>query len=169
MYFYLKGRYANYAARIDSIDADLAAVGFMGVFSKSYSPPQIMPRINLGVGYERRTVKLSRVVIERKVGRSLQTEEYAEHKNRNTLDNRRCNLRVASSSQNQANRPVTKCSTSGYKGVSWNKEMGKWQAQIGKDRRLRYLGRFSDKIEAAKAYDKAAKELFGEFAWLNFP
>lgn len=60
-----------------------------------------------------------------------------------------------------------KNSTSIYKGVSWNKATSKWRAYIQKDGKLHHLGLFTDEIEAAKAYNKAATEMFGEFANLN--
>lgn len=168
MYFYLIGRHSNCAVRIDSEDRDLADKRFCGSCTANYNPPQVMPILTCVVEGKKRTLRLSRIVLERKLGRPLTKGEQADHKNRNILDNRRSNLRVASNMQNQANRLKTKRSTSGYKGVSWFKHLGKWRADIQKDGKLRYLGHFSDKVEAAKAYDRAALELFGEFALLNF-
>ena len=55
-----------------------------------------------------------------------------------------------------------------YKGVCWCEDRGKWLAQITKGGTYRYLGRFDDEIDAAEAYDNAARELFGEHAFLNF-
>ena len=92
--------------------------------------------------------------------------EEADHWNHNTLDNRVNNLRKVSSSQNHANQRLSSLNTSGFKGVYW--QSGKWVASIKINRRNKYLGRFLDAKEAAEAYDKAAKELFGEFAYLNF-
>lgn len=97
----------------------------------------------------------------------------ADHVNGDTLDNRRDNLRVANHSQNGANRGKTRKNTSGYKGVYWNKKSGKWKAQIGYRingaRKVKGLGYFDDLTEAAKAYDRAAVEMHGEFARINFP
>ena len=169
MYFFLKGKYSDYRVLIDEIDMDLAGVGFTGRYGKTYNPPQIVPHFVHKVNNRKRTFMLSRIVLERKLGRSLVDGEQAEHKNRSTLDNRRLNLRVASRSQNLANRPPQKNSTSGYKGVFWHKRDCKWHVHIQKDRKNRHLGCFTDKIEAAMVYDAAARELFGEFAWLNFP
>jgi hypothetical protein len=92
-----------------------------------------------------------------------------DHINGNGLDNRKCNLRIATRSQNLANTGAHSHNKSGYKGVSFDKSKGKWRAQITKEGRCRNLGRFSDPIEAAKRYDEAAKKLHGEFAYLNFP
>jgi hypothetical protein len=92
-----------------------------------------------------------------------------DHKNKVTLDNRRSNLRKAGQSNNMANacRPIT--NTSGFKGVTWHALRGRWAAQIMVNKRNHYLGLFSDLIKAARAYDRAAIEKFGEFAYLNFP
>lgn len=90
-----------------------------------------------------------------------------DHMDGNGLNNQRSNLRPATKSQNGCNRgPVRGLR---FKGVSWQKRLGKWQAAIGKDYRREYIGIFADAEEAARAYDKRAKELHGEFAWLNFP
>lgn len=92
-----------------------------------------------------------------------------DHINCDTLDNRRANLRFATRSQNHANRLPYRDRTSQYKGVFWHTRDKRWQAGIGiAPRRYRYLGHFTDEIEAAKAYDAAARELFGEYARPNF-
>ncbi len=86
-----------------------------------------------------------------------------DHINGDRLDNRRANLRTASAKQNTRNsRPQGQRP---YKGVTFQK--GKWVAQIGVDGRRVYLGRHTTIIEAARAYNAAAKRLHGEFAWLN--
>lgn len=85
------------------------------------------------------------------------------------LDNRKENLRICDTTQNQGNGKIRKDNTSGYRGVSWQKPLSKWRTHI-RYRGITYnLGYFYDIIAAAKAYDKKAKELFGEFANLNFP
>lgn len=92
-----------------------------------------------------------------------------DHRNGDGLDNRRSNLRAATNAENQRNRGLPANNTSGYKGVTWNKPAGKWQAGIRVDGRLLALGRYTDPEAAARAYDAAALLHFGEFAWLNFP
>ena len=77
------------------------------------------------------------------------------------FNNRISNLRPATKSQNQANRPKNKNNTSGYKGVSWSKFHKKWVAQCNG----KYLGLFSCKQEAFVAYNKAADNLQKEFAF----
>lgn len=91
-----------------------------------------------------------------------------DHKNRNGLICTRENMRIATNQQNACNQVGSKNSTSHYKGVYYNKEKHKFTAQIKVDYKSRYIGHFKDEIDAAKAYDAKAKELFGEFAYLNF-
>jgi len=92
-----------------------------------------------------------------------------DHINMDTLDNRRCNLRVANKALNMRNRrkPNRKGgSSSQYKGVSRTKQ-GKWHAYINVDGKRHNLGYFVDEKEAAAVYDKAALRFFGEYARLN--
>jgi len=91
-----------------------------------------------------------------------------DHKNRNGLDNRKENLRVGTRSENMANR-TNPNNTSGYRGVVWVKRDSKWQAQIKVHGNTIYLGYFSTREDAGRAYDKIATRYFGEFAQLNFP
>ena len=95
------------------------------------------------------------------------TSGVVDHINGNALDNRKSNLRVVSVSQNIRNRRTTKKKR--FKGVSFSAERNKWVAQLMKDRRQVYIGRFNSEIEAALAYDETARREFGEFAALNFP
>lgn len=87
-----------------------------------------------------------------------------DHKNRNTLDNRRSNLRPATASQNGMNRNFQSINTSGARGVSWDKRQKRWSAQIRFQGKLKWLGYFSQLKAAASAYKMAASQLFGEFA-----
>jgi hypothetical protein len=88
-----------------------------------------------------------------------------DHINRDVFDNRRENLRYCTRSQNEMNKGLNVANSSGYKGVCG--EGGKWRAQIKFRRNNLHLGMFLTKKEAAKAYNEKAKELYGEFAWLN--
>lgn len=90
-----------------------------------------------------------------------------DHKNGNTLDNRRSNLRLASSAQNQMNREKSEGKSSQFKGVYWDTGRSKWSARIKKDGKVTFLGRFDDEIEAAEKYNESAKVFFGTFALLN--
>jgi len=91
-----------------------------------------------------------------------------DHKDFNTLNNQRSNLRVCSTSQNCQNRRKSAVNTSGYKGVVLDKRYNKWVTRIKKDRKMIYLGSFKDKEVAALVYDNAARQIHGEFAKLNF-
>jgi len=90
-----------------------------------------------------------------------------DHINGNGLDNRKANLRLATQAQNCQNC-IGRKGTSRYKGVSFDKSTGKWVAQIQVNKRKQHLGSFVDEIDAARRYDKAAVECFGEFAKTNF-
>jgi hypothetical protein len=91
-----------------------------------------------------------------------------DHIDRNGLNNQRSNLRLCTKSQNQHNANMRSDNTSGFKGVSRAKGARSWQARIRVDGKLIHLGSFSEKSEAAKAYDEVARKYFGEFARTNF-
>ena len=88
-----------------------------------------------------------------------------DHINRDGLDCRKLNLRLSDFALNAANQKTRNGTASGFKGVA--AEGDKWRARIGSERRS--LGTFSDPAEAARAYDRAAVEKWGEHARLNFP
>jgi hypothetical protein len=93
-----------------------------------------------------------------------------DHVNCNSLDNRKTNIRPATASQNLCNRPKRKSKTrSKYKGLEWDKTQRKWKVRIQVNKRKIYLGSFKSEIDAARAYDRAAKKYHREFANLNFP
>jgi hypothetical protein len=91
-----------------------------------------------------------------------------DHINGNGLDNRRANLRPASAEENQRNQRKTH-GTSRYKGVCWFKATKRWHAQIRTGGKRHHLGFYTEEVEAALAYDAAARNLFGDFAAVNFP
>lgn len=95
-------------------------------------------------------------------------EQPIDHINGVITDNRLCNLRLTDQQKNQHNRKSRSDVSSLYKGVGWH--LGKWRAFIVlPDGSPKYLGRFNKEEDAAKAYDEAARQHFGEFARLNFP
>lgn len=94
-------------------------------------------------------------------------KHYSDH-----IDNRKNNLRICTLAENSFNRRKQKLYrgkkvTSFYKGVSRDKSFGGWMARITKNNKQIFLGSFKFEIDAAEAYDKAALELFGEFANIN--
>ena len=107
-------------------------------------------------------IRMHRVIMNASRGMDI------DHINHDTLDNRRCNLRICTRSQNQQNQLPLRGKTSRYKGVCFYKRDGKWQAYIKLNGKRYHLGYFNNEVDAAKAYDVKAKEFFGEFAYSNF-
>lgn len=105
--------------------------------------------------------------VARRMGLDLTVGE-VDHINQNKLDNRRNNLRLVTFNQNRHNCKAPKNNTSGYCGVTWHKLNGKWQSQVMVNNKNKYIGSFSDPLEAAIAYDKAALHHHKEFACTNF-
>jgi hypothetical protein len=92
-----------------------------------------------------------------------------DHENHNKLDNTRTNLRVCTQQENMRNTGKRNGASSRFRGVSYSRRYGKWRARIWFEGKCTDLGLFTDEVEAARAYDRKAVELFGEFARLNFP
>lgn len=91
-----------------------------------------------------------------------------DHRNHNGLDNRRANLRLCTRQENTANQAKrSREASSRFKGVNC-RTPGRWIAQIAVKQQRKYLGTFATEEDAARAYDRAAREHFGEFAYLNF-
>lgn len=87
-----------------------------------------------------------------------------DHKDRNTQNNRPQNLRPATHSENICNTGIAKNNTSGFKGVSFKKQTGRWMAKIKIHGKQIHLGYFDTALEASLVRNKAAEKLHGEFA-----
>jgi hypothetical protein len=103
--------------------------------------------------------KKREVLLHREIMSPMAKGYNTDHINRNTLDNRRKNLRVVSRSGNNLNSKIPKNNSSGYKGVQL--VGNRWRAAIGYKGGRKYLGRFDNAEEAYQAYVEAAKDLHG--------
>ncbi len=144
----------------------------MGRGRGNYAPAGSPIGADDGVGYLRayvagRSHRLHRLAWMHYHGQEIPEGYWIDHINSNKSDNRIRNLRLATVSENTYNKPMQSNNSSGFKGVYWHSPSGMWQAKIGKNRRSRHIGLFSTKEEAARAYDTAALQLFGEFARTN--
>lgn len=126
---------------------------------------------NNGIGYAYRALPrpshkmsyLHREILARIVGRDLVKGECCDHINLNKLDNRRCNLRLATRKQNIQNQPRRVTNRSGYKGVRKYKNCSTYEARITINGQCIYLGSFPTAELAHEAYCAAGRQHFGEF------
>lgn len=96
------------------------------------------------------------------------SKTFVDHKNNDGLDNTRNNIRIATCLQNNLNKRPYKNRSSEFKGVYWSKEKKKWVSQIKKAGcKTKHIGYFVSEIHAAIAYNTAARECHGEFAFIN--
>lgn len=150
----------GYVAKVDQCDFDLLSMNWR-VFHNGKTKYGLT---SIGVNKKRRNKFLHRIILERILGRPLKREEWADHINRDGLDNRRSNLRLANRSQNSANSIRSARNTSGFKGASWSKSKNKWHSRIRVNTILIHLGYFDTPEQAHEAYKRAAIKYFGEFA-----
>jgi hypothetical protein len=123
-------------------------------------------RTSIRTGHQRKNTYLHRLLMQPASNLDV------DHIDGDGLNNQRANLRVCTRSENCRNQRIKKSNTSGFKGVTFNKQSQLWQAQIRSGQAAasnRYLGLFASAEEAARAYDAVALTQHGEFARINFP
>lgn len=108
-----------------------------------------------------KTIYMHRIIMNAPIGTEV------DHINQDATDNRKENLRVCSHQQNRFNEKIRKNNSSGFKGVSYRKDYGKWRSYIVFNNKQINLGSYNTKGEAARAYNKAAIKYHGEYAALN--
>lgn len=139
---------------IDDIDSDLAA--YKWHFSGRYAA-----NVQYDASGQQIRFLQHRVIVERMIGRPLNSCEQVDHINGNKHDNRRCNLRPCTRSQNATN--YSRRNRTGYRGVTQVHPRAKFVAQINIHGETVYLGRFDTAEEAHAAYCEAGRKYFGEF------
>ena len=141
-------------AKVDDADYDwLCQWKWYAVYSKYTKSYYARRSLNPGVLY------MSRAILG-----LTDPKVQADHRNKDTLDNQRHNLRVATASQNKSNIGKLSCNTSGFKGVTWVSTTKRWRAQMRRHGKHIHLGYFATAEEAHEAYKAKARELHGEFA-----
>ena len=106
--------------------------------------------------FDGKNLLMHRVVMRAKTGQVI------DHRDGNGLNNQKSNLRFCTQRQNSANKRIKPANE--YRGISWHKKNKGWEVRVGK----KYQGMRKDKIVAAQLYDRKAKEIYGEYAVLNF-
>lgn len=152
----------NKVALVDDCDAE-KVLHHKWCASKSTGNNSFYATSSIWVGGRGKTIFMHRVIMEPPQNLCV------DHINGNGLDNRRANLRICSTRENLRNSILSAANTTGYKGVSFNRNAKKFQARIEFNYRSRHIGYFKTAIEAARAYDQEAIKLFGKFARLNLP
>ena len=118
--------------------------------------------------YARRSVRATSTCPRKRIRMHRQILDFPEgqidHANSDGLDNRRCNLRLATATQQCANRRLASNNVSGCKGVWFEKRKGRWRAAVQCQGHKRHCGYFIDIHDAARAYQAAANKFFGDFA-----
>lgn len=160
-------------AWVDEEDADLARMGWTAKSAGKKGTPSYYAINTWRIGEERGEYYLHNLVWEKANNAPLPRGFLVDHINRDKLDCRKGNLRLATRKDNEANKRKRRGNTSSkYKGVSKMGGSGRkspWRATITLDKVQTPLGCYTTEEEAARAYDERAIVEFGEFAWINFP
>jgi hypothetical protein len=144
----------GYTAIIDAADAHIVD---KYNWTASEQPRSVYAYRQDCSGPKRITIPMHRLIMGKPC------EFQIDHIDGDGLNNRRCNLRLATKAQNAHNSRVRSDNKSGYKGVSWNKKAGKWVAQIQINTKTKYLGLFTTPEDAYAAYCKASAKFHGDF------
>ena len=111
------------------------------------------------------------IIAEHRVIWALSKNQWPEHTidhiDNNKSNNKMKNLRSATVAENNKNKPSTKNSTSKYKGITWKSKENKWYVAVRVYGKSKHLGIFYDEVDAAIAYNQAAKKYHGDFAYIN--
>lgn len=160
---YLVGKYSEKFALVDDIDYELVS-SLRWSYCNGYAVNKKYVKGSGRKNQKSLVISMHRFILGNPLGK------FVDHIDFNTLNNKRENIRVCDKSDNQHHQgKMNKATSSKYKGVFWNTSLKKWMVKLQFKYKCHYVGIFDDEIVAAKSYDKKAKELFGEFAWLNFP
>lgn len=114
------------------------------------------------IGKKKISIRMHRLILNAPKGMEV------DHKDGNGLNNQKENIRLCTHAENQQNKQTQKNNTSGYIGVQWSEDKKRWVVYLTVNKKQKYFGSFRDKVEAAKAHDKATLKYRGEFAFLNF-
>lgn len=144
-------------------DADYEELSEYKWYASKYKNIWYAERMGRTSWGKRYVIRMHRQIL----GLNYKDNNYVDHWNHNGLDNRRQNLRVCTQTQNCYNKRHQHQKSSGFQGVSWCDRQLQWRASITYKNSHKFLGYFDFEEEAAKAYNKAAEESFGEFASLN--
>lgn len=152
---------------VSAIDADVAKMRWYSHFSKSYAGGgRYIACVHAKtdpITKKRPIILLHRLILERVIGRSLDSLELCDHIDGDTLNNTRENLRIANKSQNNSNTGKRKTNKSGYKGVYRHYKNNRWVAEICFNGKAEYLGSFLTPEEAYEAYCNRGRQLHGPF------
>lgn len=149
----------NQTILIDDEDLDL-----VNQYSWCLSPKRDTFYVITTLYNPKRTVRLHRLLMGIEDPKLI-----VDHIDGNPLNNQKGNLRIVSNIENGGNAQARKGGSSKYKGVTFDKQYDKWRAGIVIDGKRRCLGRHQKEVDAALAYDAAARIYFGEYGTYNFP